>query len=143
MRTILAVAVVVLAGGLWAWADDDKKPAANQKGSLEGTWTVVSAERDGKAMEEAKDSTLTFSGKMLTIKGSMGEQKGTFTTDATKSPMTIDIKPEEGEQMVQGIYQVEKDELKLCFARRGAERPKEFSGKMPEMVLVVAKREKK
>jgi uncharacterized protein (TIGR03067 family) len=135
MRTVLAVVAAVFAVG--AWAEDTK-------GSLEGTWAVSVVERDGKPVEDAKDSTLTFAGKALTIKSSTsGEQKGTFTTDTAKSPMTIDIKPSDQEQMILGIYAIEKGELKLCVGRPGSERPKAFTGKTPEAILILAKREKK
>ena len=43
-----------------------------------------------------------------------------------------------------GIYELKDDELKICFAKGGGERPTEFLSKAgTEQSLVVLKREKK
>jgi uncharacterized protein (TIGR03067 family) len=54
---------------------------------------------------------------------------GTFTLNPTATPKTIDMVPADGPnqgKMFRGIYQLEGDELKACFAFPGKERPKTF-----------------
>src|SRR5262249_37704714 len=70
--------------------------AANKKASetLQGTWTIASAERNGKAADDIKGHQLSFSGDKFTIKNKDGRlvYEGAYTVDASQKPMTIDFK---------------------------------------------------
>jgi uncharacterized protein (TIGR03067 family) len=140
MKTLLAV----LAVGLLLGAE-----AKDGKDQLDGTWIVVSMERDGKDRPDQKGGQLVFAGKNLTMKrpGDDQERKATFTTDPAEKPKTIDITPAEGAEAgkaAPGIYTLEKDELKICIARPGGDRPTDFKGTgSTDVVLIVLKREKK
>ena len=123
---------------------EDKKEIA----LLDGTWTMVSGEAGGQAMPAemvktgkrvAKDgeTTVTFGDKVYL--------KATYTVDATKKPKTIDYKMTEGTTKGMthlGIYELDGDTVKFCFAAPGMERPTEFKSK-DGITLSVWKREKK
>jgi uncharacterized protein (TIGR03067 family) len=128
----------------------EKKPAEKKdEEKIQGTWTVVSYEYGGKKdrEDETKKVKLVFKDGSVTIDDPKREQKAKFKLDATKKPKEMDITPEdEGAdvKVVQAIYELKDDELKICFVKRSdATRPTEFASKPDtELVLIVLKREK-
>jgi uncharacterized protein (TIGR03067 family) len=136
----------LLVVGLLVAADDKKEDAKKDKEKLTGTWTVVSATQSGKEAENAKDGTVVFEGDNITATVDGKEHKLTFKIDPDKKPKTIDLTPSDGpekDKVHEGIYSLEKDELKICFAKPGAERPKEFESKEgSEIMLIVLKKSK-
>ena len=66
--------------------------------------------------------------------------KGTSTFDPTKKPKTIDFTPTEGggkgDQFL-GLYQLQKNTRKLCFAPAGKGRPMGFSSTPENQHLLV------
>jgi uncharacterized protein (TIGR03067 family) len=139
MRRFILVALVV---GLVVGADKPKKDGKNGATPLEGTWTVVSATEDGREREEAKGTQIIFKGKTVTSKSMGKEHKGTIKVDPKNK--TIDITPnEENTKTAKGIYQLKGDKLKLCLARSGKDRPKDFTADKRSgqgiMVLKLAK----
>lgn len=136
-------------------AADEPKDEASKKDlqQLQGTWLLVSAERDGKKVSEddVKNVTLVVSGnKFKFLKGAeVGTaSEGTFKVDATKKPKTTestaDAGPDKGKKFL-GIYEIESADLhKVCFAPPGKDRPTEFASKAGSgNILQVWKREKK
>ncbi|MBI3411694.1 MAG: TIGR03067 domain-containing protein [Planctomycetes bacterium] len=75
-------------------------------------------------------------------------EEGIFKLDSAAKPKKIDLAIKtgncEGKAQV-GIYQFEKDKLKICFARAGDEaRPKEFvTQEDPATFVLVLERDKK
>jgi uncharacterized protein (TIGR03067 family) len=148
-------AVVSLFAGvsLLAAADDAKKEAVKKDlEAMKGTWTVVSAERDGKKFteEQLKDVTVTFDagGKVSAQRQGQPIFEGTVKIDPTKKPKTVDAtQTSEGDnkgKTSHGIYEIEGDTMKICSAEFGKERPTEFSSKPGSgHFLRVYKREKK
>jgi uncharacterized protein (TIGR03067 family) len=57
--------------------------------------------------------------------------KGTFKLDAAKKPKAIDAYPGNlpGGKPMLGIYEINGDRYKLCFAQPGKERPTDFEAK--------------
>jgi uncharacterized protein (TIGR03067 family) len=105
---------VLLAAGVPGEAADAKKA----DGGIRGTWTAVSAERNGAAADDIKGHRLTLQGDRFTIrsKGKIVYQ-GTFRLDPSKIPATIDFTNTGGEakgKVWQGIYSLEGDGLKIC-----------------------------
>jgi uncharacterized protein (TIGR03067 family) len=111
------------------------------KGSLDGTWSMVSILAGGKPApgDEVKAIQLIFKGTKLTLSVLGKEQEGSVKIDATKKPKEIDIKGL-GPREARGIYRIEQDTLTICFGDKG-ERPTKFESK-PESrtVLMVLKR---
>jgi uncharacterized protein (TIGR03067 family) len=113
-------------------AADAKEDAIKKDGdALKGTWLVVSLERDGKVEPISKDAvrvitddeyTMTLH-PLLTI-------KGTYKIDPTASPKRIETTPSSGpykDKPLLGIYELDGDVLKICYALPGKDRPTAFS----------------
>jgi uncharacterized protein (TIGR03067 family) len=118
---------------------------------IQGTWRLLSREKDGKAdaAEAIKDIVMINKGDKFSFKGSAsgaGAMTGTFTLDATKKPKTMDRIPADGPRKgktLPGIYALDGDTLKICVSLTGAERPSEFATRPNSGVLLsVFKREK-
>jgi uncharacterized protein (TIGR03067 family) len=117
-----------------AFAED--KPAQTDQEKLQGTWTFVSGESDGKPVAAAtiKDSTVVIGKDTIFVRD--GNNKKTWEVsygiDPTKTPRTITMQLKEGEfkgQKTEGIYELSGDDLKLCYALPGGARPTGFSTK--------------
>jgi uncharacterized protein (TIGR03067 family) len=138
--------LVVLTVGLLLGADakDDGKKELEK---FQGEWTVESGERDGQKFPEevAKSLKRTVKGdKTIVSREGQVVAEGTITLDPTKKPKTIDIKLDASGETVQGIYELDGDTLKICYAAPGMPRPKEFATKEGSgLTLGVWKRVKK
>jgi uncharacterized protein (TIGR03067 family) len=126
--TLLLVATLALLGGA-----DDKKELEQFK----GTWNI--ADFKGPGPSEVK-GTFTFDGRDLAIKAGERDHKGTITLDPGKTPKEIDVVPGDGPdtgKTMKGIYSLDKDELKICLARTGNDRPKTLEANADGGVLLV------
>jgi uncharacterized protein (TIGR03067 family) len=146
MRVIVPVfAALVLVGP--AGAEDAVK---KEMALLEGEWSMVSGEANGLSMPKetvksgkrvAKDgeTTITIGGKVYF--------KAKFSIDPTKKPKAIDYMMTEGPTKGKthlGIYELDGDTVKFCFAAPGKDRPTEFTAKEgSQRTLSVWKRDKK
>jgi len=117
---------------------------------IEGQWSMVSGEANGQAMPDAMvktgkrvakdgETTITIGGQLyFTAK---------FTIDPTKSPKAIDYLMTEGPTKGKthlGIYELNGDTLKFCFAAPGGDRPNDFTAEEgSERTLSVWKRDQK
>lgn len=106
-----------------------------ERSRLEGEWAMVSGEIDGQPMPDAfvktgkrvakgNETTVTIGGNVF--------MKATYTIDPSKKPKTIDYTMTEGlskgkKQL--GIYELDGDTIRFCFASPGKDRPTEFSAK--------------
>lgn len=126
-------------------ADDPK----DELKKLVGTWMMVSGEEDGQKFAEQ-----TIKGAKMVIKGDQYDVKigevtfmGTLKVDPSKKPHAIDATETEGPfkgKTTLGIYELEGDSFKVCFAKSGEDRPKEFRTKSGTgHILHTWKREKK
>jgi uncharacterized protein (TIGR03067 family) len=129
-------------------ADDDaiKKEMAG----LDGTWQMVSGQASGFPLPEEKAKT----GKRVAKDGettiTFGDQvyfKAKYTIDPSRKPKTIDYMMTEGPTKGKthlGIYELDGDTVKFCFAAPGKGRPTDFTAKDgSERTVSVWKREKK
>ena len=109
----------------------DKEPAAkpDQK-MIQGSWTVVKAERNGSLIPEdiRKQIRVEIDGEVFRIIDSKGEDKAKFRLVQNTTPKGIDflVGPEQN-QVSPGIYRFEDGLLYLCWAKNGQPRPKEFA----------------
>src|SRR5262245_26469518 len=102
---------------------------------LQGQWSMASGSADGVELPEAMrqsakrvckgdETTVTVNGQVF--------MKARFTLDPTKKPKSIDYDMVGGttKGMKQlGIYELESNTVRFCFAAPGDERPAEFSSK--------------
>jgi uncharacterized protein (TIGR03067 family) len=111
--------------------DQVKKDTAR----LEGEWSMVSGEINGKAMPDAllKGSRRVAKDGVTTVTiGGMPFMKAKFTIDPSKKPKTIDYLMLEGFTKGKkqfGIYEIDDDMVKFCFASPGKDRPDDFTAK--------------
>src|SRR5205823_3949022 len=130
-RRVGAFFAILIVVSTAAGQDANKK----EMSPLEGTWSMVSGQADGQDMPKqfvdggkrvAKDGEVT-----ITIGGQVFF-KAKFTIDATKKPKTIDYVMTEGftkGKTQLGIYELDGDTVKFCFAGPGKDRPTDFTAK--------------
>ncbi len=145
--------LAVLAVGLLLAADDAKDAEKKDLDQLRGTWTAASVEYGGEKVggDIVKNLAVVVEGDKMTVKGDSSEVekygKATLKIDPTTTPKIIDIGITGGDEKgttFEGIYEVDKDEWKLCVKLAGKERPAKFeSAAGSQDVLAVFKREKK
>ena len=109
-------------------------PATTQKTDLDrfqGTWNLVSAMQGGKSLPEdkVKQTTIVFKGDTFRFPGSAEyatSKEGTIKLDENKTPKEMDAISTEKEVML-GIYKVDPNGYRVCFAPPGKPRPTEFT----------------
>lgn len=132
MKALLAVAIsattVSLAGA------EISEAAKKDLALVQGEWTMVSGSADGQPMPEEMRKQMKRVCKSDETTTTMGDRiflKAKFVLDPSRHPKTIDYQVTDGftkGKTQLGIYEVEGDTFKSCFASPGAERPKEFTG---------------
>jgi uncharacterized protein (TIGR03067 family) len=101
--------------------------------AMQGNWNMVAYVVAGKPTPPAELTKihLTVKNNVSTFAIGKTTSHGTYVLDATKKPKTIDIDltdgPDKGKKKL-GIYEFEKENLKICVAAVGAPRPTEFKG---------------
>jgi uncharacterized protein (TIGR03067 family) len=140
---VAATAAIVLTG---AAQDDAKKEMAQ----LEGEWSMVSGEANGQSLSEEAVKTgkrVAKDGETSITIGARVLFKAKFTIDPAKKPKSIDYAMTEGTtkgKIHLGIYELEGDIVKFCFAAPGKDRPTEFTAPTgSQRTLSVWKRDKK
>jgi uncharacterized protein (TIGR03067 family) len=123
-------------------------PPRSDLDRLQGTWLLVAMEREGEDVpaEDFKDWKAVYEENRITLRaGERVRRRGIVTLDPSRKPKAINTWDQDGpyeDQTVPGIYDLDGDTLKVCFARPGAERPKEFTTKAgPGFVFCVYKRQ--
>jgi uncharacterized protein (TIGR03067 family) len=114
-------------------AGDD--PAAVDLAKLQGTWALVSMEREGQEepADEIKDWKAIYRQNRITLMaGERVRRQGIVTLDPSRKPKAMNTWDQDGpfeDQTVPGIYELDGETLKICFARPGEDRPKNFTTK--------------
>ena len=149
MKRIACTAVALALVGFVSLAAR-AKDAPGDRDTMQGTWKVVSIERNGRSEDGTGDNerTLVFKGERFQLlKGQDVVIDGTFKIDPSASPKTIDMKvdkaekPDLADKTSLGIYELKGDELKWCAAEPGVEtRPTLFSS-AERTILAVFHRE--
>ncbi len=139
----LAVAVTVSAEAA-RLPDDKVKKAAEKKAtaSLEGGYTLVSGEKDGKAIPEdrIKGSLVKITGD--TIVGTDKDKKELFvskyTLDTTKTPWAITMTSKDPkESTAKGLVKKDGDTVTIVYALPGGDTPTEFKTKEKQQLFVL------
>ena len=124
---------MIMAAGV-SLADNPPDPGAKKDlEALQGTWSLVSAMQDGKALsdDKVKQTAILFTRDTFRFP-EMAEyatsRQGTIKLDAAKRPKHMDATSTDGEVML-GIYTLKGDHYKVCFAPTGKARPGDFTSK--------------
>jgi uncharacterized protein (TIGR03067 family) len=142
----LVLATTVAAPG--ADKPDDKKAAA----SIEGAYAIVSGERNGKAIPEAEIKGAIVNITQGRIVGTDKKEThffaATYTVDAGKKPMRIDMKtipperpagtaPKAESMAATGLVKKEGDTLTIIYALPGGKPPTDFkTGEKQQMFVM-------
>ena len=141
MRNLVAVAAIGL--GVAGAGYFHQPAAADDKDmKLDGGYTLVSGERDGKAIpeERIKGSIVKFAGDKIV--GTDKDRKeffaSTFTLDTSKTPWVIKMKsstPKDSEAV--GLIKKDGDTITIVYALPGGAAPTEFKTKEKQHLFVL------
>lgn len=132
MLRLLTIAVVGLAFcanfSTRAVAEDESEKDLKK---MAGEWTPVLMQLNGKKQPEEllKSIKLTIKGDKYNTVVGKEKDEGTLKLDATKEPREMDITTNVGEnkgKAIPCIYEIEGDELRVCYGLKVAERPTDF-----------------
>jgi uncharacterized protein (TIGR03067 family) len=143
MRTHLLLVVVAVC---LVAAREPKQDGKDELAKLNGTWTMVSGSLNGQNIpaDDAKNIKVILKDGKYTVKnGDNAVDEGTFEINAAKKPKTMDrVSGQNGETLL-GIYELDGETIKICFAAPDKPRPQELSGKEGEgRQVYVFKRDK-
>jgi uncharacterized protein (TIGR03067 family) len=145
MRWMLLPAA--LTAGLFVPAEAKDEAVKKDMKLLQGTWSLISLERDGVAAPLPKEAVrvITDDKYAMTLKPGLTIE-GTYTIDPAAKPKRMETTPSSGpykDKPLLGIYELDGDTLKICYASPGKERPTEFTSKEGSgWILSVHKRAK-
>jgi uncharacterized protein (TIGR03067 family) len=99
--------------------------------SLQGTWNVLAGNEGGKTLPppRVKGSKMIVKDNVMKVHEQDKQLEMTFTLDASGEPRTIDMTIAEGKrkgEVARGVYILDGDMLKICFAPQGQPRPANF-----------------
>jgi uncharacterized protein (TIGR03067 family) len=119
-----------------------QQPAQAEKEKLRGDWIIVSAECRGavaqifgQVPEPEKIKTVNFSGDRMRLSIDGRSTPATYHLDPTTVPKNLDLTFRVGgnkEATFQGIYDLDGDNLALCFDSFAEERPAGFPPKVKD-----------
>jgi uncharacterized protein (TIGR03067 family) len=137
---------LILTAGLLVAADKPQEAAVKKElEMLQGSWTITSAEKDGKPDDGLKNGKLVFTGDKFIRTAGGTTMQGTIKVNPAAKPKTLDGTFTSGDKKGKSqlaIYSLEGATLKICSSLSGKERPKEFTGKAGSgNLLIVLKRD--
>jgi uncharacterized protein (TIGR03067 family) len=115
-------------------AGDRAKAIAEELQKFAATWRFVAVEVEGTKIPDKafENDTLTLTGKTFTSFVEGHTTHGVFKIDPSVKPKTIDLTftdgPGKGQTQI-GIYELDGETQKICFAKPGQPRPTEFATK--------------
>ena len=105
--------------------------------SIVGTWVPIHSIGDGEPTsdEDLRDITLSFAnGRCEVRRAGVLIRQGRYSVDSAKIPCELDVcfeqsdVPELIDATLKGIYQVDRDHLRICYGPPGGNRASSFSG---------------
>jgi uncharacterized protein (TIGR03067 family) len=145
LLTALGVALLLVAGaGVGASGQEKGKTDADK---IQGSWTFVTVEKGGVESNDdiPKEAEVVFTADKVKIQAQGKEMEIGYKLDSAKKPKHIDFLVNEGgkEAVLKGIYALDGDTLKICFAPPGDKRPTELRSELGSSEMsVVMKRAK-
>jgi uncharacterized protein (TIGR03067 family) len=144
--------LIVPAALLFVAAGAPQDGEQQDRRKLQGTWTARSIEFHGRQElgEAVKSIQMAIAGNKISVRGSAPDlnkyARVDFKVDPSAAPRAIDIIIGNGDEkgaVLQGIYELEDDSLRLCMNLLGNGRPAEFkSASDSQNVLAVFQRKR-
>lgn len=143
MKALGLASFAVCLVATFAIAGDDEAQK-KEKAAIAGKWKIVSFETPDGNKDDLADATLEFDkdGKNMTFMKGDETKKGTFKLNPAGKPKEIDVMPENENKTFEGIYQLDKDSLKICLSVGNDGRPNELAVKDKKYVLITMERAK-
>lgn len=125
----------------------DEAALKKEHAALEGKWTIVSLETPRGKDKDASGATLEFlkDGKSIEFRRGNDQKKGAYQINVASKPKEITLTPADSNKMMDGIYLLEKNTLKICITEDSVNegRPTEFAVKEGKrQVLITLERAK-
>jgi uncharacterized protein (TIGR03067 family) len=142
MSKRLLTVLMLATSASFARADEQRNASA-----FDGTYMIVSGERDGRPIpkEEIDGSIVVI--KDATITGTDKDRKQFFAcayaVDKTSKPAKIAMTstaPKTGEK-ANGVIEMDGDKLKICYALPGGDTPTDFNAKQKQQCFTLKKKE--
>jgi uncharacterized protein (TIGR03067 family) len=118
--------------------------------AIQGAWAIEALEYNGKDLKDKYKISFTVKKDVLIVEGDGNVRKEyaklALKLDAGTTPKSVDLTVADGVQkdaLMEGVYELKGDELRLCVRVFGKDRPTEF--KSPEgssIALLTLKRQK-
>ncbi len=129
MKTV----ILVMASGVFLTRTGFGQDAAADLKKMAGAWKTRVHEAGGKPtpkdlIDKTAGKLVVTGNKYKVYFGDKFIDEGTITLDATKKPRHIDVKTSK-DLVMKGIYKFDKEEMTVCFAQPGNDRPTEFKTK--------------
>jgi uncharacterized protein (TIGR03067 family) len=142
------IMLLLFFGSPTAIAGADTDPSAKDLEAIQGDWGIAEYVVDGIKSEDDNAQSLfrTIKGNHYTVflfDKPLGS--GTIKLDATQKPKHIDSIPDKmpGKPFL-GIYEIDGNRVKVCYAPPGKDRPTEFVSKKDSgNTFMIWEREKK
>lgn len=142
MRYLMTLAAFALGVVGAAWLDNPATADDKAAPKLDGGYTVVSGERDGRPIPEdrIKGSIVKFAGNAIvgTDKDKKEFFAATYTLDTTKTPWVINMKSAAPkEETTAGVIKKDGDTITIAYALPGGTAPTEFKTKEKQHLFVL------
>jgi uncharacterized protein (TIGR03067 family) len=130
-----------------ALGDEAKSDVAGELAKMQGGWRVVEMKVNGLKHDQTEAESLfrSIEGDKFTVsRYSRVISRGTFSFDPTQSPKAIDSLVTTAAEPVtlQGIYEFDGEQLRICNALPGKPRPKDFGCRIgSQQTLILWERE--
>jgi uncharacterized protein (TIGR03067 family) len=122
-----------------------KEAAADPLAPFQGTWEIVSVEKDGSPVpqDDIAGITVVISGSAYKLINKDNISKGTFTIDPSKDPKQMDVRHKEDDaDTMPAIYEISADTFRVCYNPEGGSRPTSFSTKADSPFMSVVYKRK-
>lgn len=144
VRFIFCLSGLLTVGFLIAAAGANRRIGDDYK-AIQGTWKVISAEDSGRKTpaDVIQNVELIITKDRITYKFGEKNTEWSYRLDPTKQPKWIDLI--EADETTLGIYELEGDNLKICYPEaRNGERSTAFESKADSVndVFIILKRKR-
>jgi uncharacterized protein (TIGR03067 family) len=133
MRSLSLFLIVTAFIGLASTPTDDAKKDLEK---FQGAWQatlVVGVDGAPAPESDVMATRLVVQGNQFTLKTKDGMVKGTFAIDPSRTPKAIEftLEGQPASEKFLGIYRIDGDERRSCFAVPGKDRPTNLEPRVP------------